>query len=59
MSDKKTKVGCSLSIQGTEKANAKALDDLKIPDPEPAVGKQLIEDVMEEGSKDDSKPGNS
>ena len=59
MSDKKTKVECRLSIQGTDKANAKAVDDLKIPDPEPAVGGQAIKDAMEEGSGDDSQSGNS
>jgi hypothetical protein len=59
MSDKKTKVECRLNTQGTDKANAKVVDDLKIPDPESAVGEQVIRDVMEEGSEDDSETGNS
>ena len=55
MSDKKTKVECRLSIQGTEKANAKAIDDLKIPDPEPIEGAQAIKEATEEETEDDSK----
>lgn len=59
MDNKKTNVGCRLNINGTDKANAKVVDDLKIPDPELAVGEQIIKKAMEEGSEDDNKPGNS
>ena len=59
MDNKKTDVGCRLNIRGTDKANAKVVDDLKISDPELAVGEQIIEKAMEEGSEDDNKPGNS
>lgn len=59
MSDEKTKIECRLNIQGTDKADAKAIDDLKIPDPEPAVGEQAIQDAVEAESDDDSQTGNS
>ena len=59
MSDKKTQIDCRLITRGTDKANAKAIEDLKVPDPEPAVGEQVIKDAMEEGSEDDSQAGNS
>jgi len=55
MSDKKTKVECRLVTRGTQAANTKAIDDLAIPDPDSAVGKQIIEDEMGEETKDDSK----
>jgi len=48
MSDKKTKMDCQLSVSGTDAANAKAAKDMDIPDPTPAVGKQLIEDATED-----------
>ncbi|KKN91106.1 hypothetical protein LCGC14_0219710 [marine sediment metagenome] len=54
MSDKKTKVECRLVTRGTEKANANAIDDLAIPDPEPDVGEQIIKKEMEKGTEDDS-----
>lgn len=59
MSDKKTEIGCRLITCGTDKANAKAVDDLKIPDPKPAIGEQAIQDAIEEGSTDGGKTGNS
>ena len=59
MSDKKTKVECRLITRGTDKVNAKAIDDLSIPDPEPTIGKKVIEEAMEEDTKDDSKSENS
>jgi len=59
MSDKKTQIDCRLITRGTDKANAKAIEDLNVPDPEPAVGEQVIKDAMEEGSEDDSQTGNS
>jgi hypothetical protein len=59
MSDKKTKVRCRLTTCGTDKANAKAIDDLAIPDPEPIVGKKIIEEAVEEDIKDDGQSENS
>ena len=59
MSDKKTKVDCRLITRGTDGANAKAIDDLAISDPEPAVGKQIIKEMLEEEVDDDGQPGNS
>jgi len=59
MSDKKTKVECRLTTHGTEKANAKAVDDLSISDPEPSVGKQVIEEMMEEDIDDGSEQKDS
>lgn len=53
MSDKKTKVDCHLITRGTKKVNAKVIDDLAIPDPELAIGKQIIQNVMEEKIEDD------
>ena len=59
MSDEKTKVGCSLVTRGTAKANTQAVDDLNIPDPEPAIGKRIVEEVMEKDIDNDSKPEDS
>ncbi len=42
MSDKKTKIDCRLTTRGSEAVNAKAIDDLSIPDPELAIGEQII-----------------
>ncbi len=54
MSEKKTKVECRLTTHGTDKANAKVVDDLIIPDPEPVIGKGMIEKLVEKETKDDS-----
>ena len=54
MSDEKIEVDCHLSTHGTDKANAKAIDDLSVPDPEPDVGEQIIRAEMKRGSKDDN-----
>lgn len=61
MSDKKTKIGCELITRGTDKANAQAIDDLSVPDPEPEVGKKIINDAVkeEEEQKDGSGSKNS
>ena len=59
MSDKKTKVGCSLVTRGTAKANAHVVDDLTIPDPDQATGKRIVEEAMEKDIDDDSKPEGS
>lgn len=53
MSDKKTKVECRLIARGTDEANTQAVDDLAVPDPELAVGKKLIKEMMEEKTEDD------
>jgi len=50
----KTKVECRLTTCGTEKANTQVVDDLAIPDPELATGKQIIKDAL-----DDSQPTDS
>jgi hypothetical protein len=55
MSDKKTKVECRLNTRGTDKVNAKVVDDLTIPDPEPTTGKKIIEELMEKETEDGSK----
>ena len=59
MSDKKTKVECRLVTLGTDKANAKVVEDLAIPDPEEAVGKQVILDAVEEEVEDDDQSDDS
>ena len=59
MSDKKTKVECRLVVRETDKANAKVIDDLVVPDPESTMGKQIILEVMEENTNDNSKSENS
>ncbi len=56
MSDKKINIKCNLTTQGTDGANAKAISDLEVSDPEPEIGKQIIKDAIEDG---DSKSGNS
>ncbi len=55
MSDKKTKVNCRLVTKGTEQADASANDDLNVPDPEPAVGKKIIQEAMREEDEDGSE----
>lgn len=52
MSDKKTKIDCKLSVFGTAKADAKVAQDMNIPDPGLAVGKQLIKNAIEDDEKD-------
>lgn len=59
MSDKKTKIGCSLTTKGTAKANAQAVDDLAIPDPDLATGKRIVEEAVEKDAEDDNKPEGS
>lgn len=59
MSDKKTKIDCRLTTSGTDKANEKAVGDLSVPDPDPSVGKQIIEEVMEKDSDDDGQSADS
>lgn len=59
MSDKKTKVGCNLVTRGTAEANAQVVDDLAIPDPEPAIGKRLIDEAMRKDTEDDGQPKDS
>lgn len=59
MMDKKTQVDCRLVTRGTNRANAQAIDDLNIPDPESAVGKQIIKKMLEEEIEDDSQSDNS
>lgn len=59
MSEKKTKVECRLVTYGTDKVNAKVVDDLIIPDPEPATGKKIIEELMEKETEDGSKSATS
>ncbi len=53
MSDKKTKVECRLITRGADEVNANVIGDLAIPDPEPIVGKQMIQEAMEEDKEDD------
>jgi hypothetical protein len=48
MSDEKTKIECRLVTRGTEGAEAQANDDLSVPDPEQAIGKQIIDKEDEE-----------
>jgi hypothetical protein len=59
MSDKKTKVECRLVALGTDKANAKVVEDLAVPDPEKTVGKQIILDAIEEEVEDDDQSDDS
>ena len=55
MSDKKTKVDCRLITCGTDKANAKVVGDLQVPDPDPAEGQEVIRNAIgtEEDDGDD------
>lgn len=59
MSDKKIKMKCHLITRGTEGAEAQANDDLNVSDPEPAMGKQIIEGATEEDKEDGDQPTNS
>lgn len=56
VSDKKTKLNCRLITKGTEQVNASANDDLSVPDPEPTVGKKIIQEVIGEEEEDGSEP---
>lgn len=58
-SDKLTVVKCNLTTRGTQEANIKVIDDLTIPDPEPAIGKQIIKEAVEDEIEDDSQSDNS
>lgn len=53
VSDKKTKFKCCLVAHGTDKANARAIGDLNISDPELAIGEQIIKKALEEDEEDD------
>lgn len=57
VSKDKTKLNCCLVTKGTEQADASASDDLSVPDPEPAIGKKIIQEAMkgeeEDGSESD------
>lgn len=59
MSDKKTKFESRLMTRGTDRANAKVVDDLSVSDPEPSVGKQVIEEAIEKDVDDDSEQEDS
>lgn len=59
MSENESKIDCRLKATGTSKANAKVIEDLSVSDPEPAVGKKILGELMEEGSKDDEGSKNS
>lgn len=59
MKNDKTKVECRLVVNGTDKANANAVDDLAIPDPEPAVGEQAIKEATEKDVDEDDQPKTS
>lgn len=54
MNEEKTKVECRLITCGTEKVNTRVVDDLAVPDPELATGKQIIEEAL-----NDSQPADS
>lgn len=53
MAYKKNPIDCKLSTFGTEDAKAKASEDLEKVDPEPVVGRRLIDDVLGNETKDD------
>lgn len=55
VSDKKTKFECRLIAHGTDKANARAISDLDIPDPEFVIGEQIIKKALEEDEEDDGQ----
>lgn len=53
MSQSKTKIDCLLVARGTSEVDASVVDDMSVPDPELAVGKELIQKVMKEGTEND------
>jgi hypothetical protein len=59
MSDKKTKIECHLTTKGTDGANSKAVGDLTIPDPDPSIGKKILQEAMEEETEDECQPEDS
>jgi len=46
MEENKTKIKCNLVTRGTDKVRAAVTDDLSIPDPDPVIGKQIIDEAM-------------
>lgn len=56
---KKYKLQLRLTARGTDKAEAQAVSDLDVPDPELDKGKQIIQEAMGEIEEDDSKPEDS
>ncbi|GAI96478.1 unnamed protein product [marine sediment metagenome] len=48
MSNKKTKINCHLITRGTSEADAQVVDDLTVPDPELAIGEQIIQEATNE-----------
>jgi hypothetical protein len=57
--DKKGKAKVRLITCGTDKAEAKAVVDLDVPDPEPVVGKKIIQEAIGDLEEDDSKQNDS
>lgn len=57
--NEETRLKCRLVTRGTDRANAKVADDLKIPDPNLAIGKQVVDKAMQKEIDDDSQPANS
>ena len=59
MCDEKIKADCRLIAKGTDKANAKVVDDLRIPDPESAIGNKIIKEAIGDETDNDDKPETS
>lgn len=55
MDKEKIKIDCYLTTRGTREADISALDDLEIPDPDLATGKEIIRKEI----KEDVDQGNS
>lgn len=54
MDKKEIKVDCHLTAHGSEEIEDKANDDLSIPDPELAVGEEIIQKGIKDGKSENS-----
>lgn len=59
MIEKKIDIECRLTTHGTQHANAKAIEDLNVPDPDENDGLEAIQEEIKKETDDDDKSGNS
>ena len=52
---KKIKIQCNLTTRGSDKIDGAAMDDLTVPDPEPATGKKIVEEMLDVENKNDER----
>lgn len=55
--DKVVKIQCNLIARGTDGAEASVADNRNADDPDPAIGKQIIEKALQKEEEDDDNEG--